>query len=94
MIMIIIFSCFLSIAGPWVPIVDDFASEPFLPAHPETLLKQDKVSKVPIMLGPDDGTGFFWNLQTSTFSFFHTIPLLVNQSEDLAYSSVSWNKCV
>ena len=67
--MIIIFSCFLSIAGPWVPIVDDFASEPFLPAHPETLLKQDKVSKVPIMLGPDDGTGFFGIYKHLLFPF-------------------------
>lgn len=46
--------------GPWVPIVDDFASEPFLPAHPETLLKQDKVSKVPIMLGHNKEDGLFF----------------------------------
>ena len=41
-----------------MPIVDDFASEPFVPAHPETLLKQDKVSKVPVMLGLEMETGF------------------------------------
>jgi len=46
--------------GPWVPIVDDFASEPFVPAHPETLLKQDKVSKVPVMLGHNKEDGLFW----------------------------------
>ena len=38
-------------SGPWVPVVDSYTSDPFLPDKPEILHKQNKINQVPVMIG-------------------------------------------
>ena len=51
------------IIGPWAPVVDSFASKPFLPVSPKTALEtsgRDSIASVPILLGfnADEGLKF------------------------------------
>eukprot|EP00092_Neocalanus_flemingeri_P021127 GFUD01022894.1.p1 GENE.GFUD01022894.1~~GFUD01022894.1.p1 ORF type:complete len:581 (+),score=136.25 GFUD01022894.1:59-1801(+) len=41
----------LTFPGPWVPVVDNYLEEPFLPRDPEEILKDGKENKVPVMIG-------------------------------------------
>jgi len=41
----------LTFPGPWVPIVDDYLEEPFVPNDPEKILKNGKEAKIPVMIG-------------------------------------------
>ena len=41
-----LFETYLFTGNPWIPIVDDYAENPFIPADPKTLLKEGKYNKV------------------------------------------------
>ena len=43
--------CGLTFLGPWVPMVDDYLEDPFLPQDPEEILKDWNENKVPVMIG-------------------------------------------
>ena len=50
--------------GPWIPIIDKYSSDPFLPQSPETLFAKNKIADVPVMLGFTSEDGL---LKTSRF---------------------------
>ena len=55
-----LFEEFMFTLIPWKPIVDKFASNPFLPDDPRVLLSEGEFNHVPIMTGgnQDEGTMF------------------------------------
>ena len=52
--------------GPWVPVVDAYTSDPFLPDKPETLHRQNKINQVPVMIGRTDAEGLLWTARLVT----------------------------
>ena len=58
------------ILGPWVPVVDSYASDPFLPDKPETLHRQNKINQVPIMIGRTEAEGLLMTSRLVTDAQF------------------------
>ena len=70
-----------NVTGPWIPIVDKFSSNPFLPESPEILLRKNKVNNVPVMLGFTSEDGL---LKTSRF---------VQDKSFAEHFGNNWNTC-
>ena len=60
----------ISISGPWVPVVDSYASDPFLPDKPETLHRQNKINQVPMIIGRTEAEGILWTSRLATDAQF------------------------
>ena len=60
----------ISISGPWVPVVDSYSSDPFLPDKPETLHRQNKINQVPMIIGRTEAEGILWTSRLATDAQF------------------------
>ena len=60
----------LTFPGPWIPVVDDYSDQPFLPQDPHKLVSNNKISQVPIMIGFTKDEGALWTSRFMTDKAF------------------------
>ena len=71
----------LTFPGPWVPVVDQYLDDPFLPDTPENIINDGKEAVVPVMIGFTKEDGL---LYTTRF---------IKDKEFEKYFEDNWNTC-
>jgi len=71
----------LTFPGPWVPVVDSYLQDPFLPQDPEETMKSENISHVPLIIGYNEEDGLLF-----------TTRFLKEQAFEEHFNA-NWNTC-
>ena len=58
-----LFEKFMFMSIPWKPLVDNYASKPFIPTDPKILISEGNYNQVPIMIGGNTNEGCMYLVQ-------------------------------